>query len=673
MEVLYVESPWKIHVRSLAFRAAWQELSQELEEAGSTWDHLGTGDLQVDDRLCGFTGGRWERVLVTEVAEVGPHTVKLLDQGRTVQIEEFNLRALSSDLSWAETGWEEVSLAGLETGGAGRCQDWWESLQLVLTEIIKPGDNVLVRRNKASQSNGVEMFVHGRLSVGPGQAKKIVKTPLMKVLLDRMNELELEEVPDKNNNNLLSSVRASRWRKPSLSPLLPEQPHFPAKILHIDQAGVVWVLPSDHLQIQGEVSRLLQCQHSRLWQSPQVGILVTCSQGQRRIRARILKISEREDLIFFLNIDSGELGLCSVRNLQEIRGDLLSLPPLAVPLKLYGVKKIQDQEKFIRGVASLLSTMGQLEVRVSVLECPQDSLPLPVKVSYSLPLHGDAQLLGNLALDLLAGGLVEVVSQWSDWVMEYEDHNLQWLVGPDPAPHSLTSLPPHPFPLAPGQWLQVTVQGLQFPLVNGEEADTTTVSTAGANMVACHLLPSQPQFRLEKEEDSSILASLRISRSPLAQLESVFQRFRLDLSPPVSAGAASLEERPGEGELVLTRVDWDWCRVRLERPEGLRGGERLFFPDYGHYGPVPVEEKAFRKLSFQQRMNPVEAVNLTFRMPTEDQELQSVREELAGHYQDRGHVKLLVRIEEEQLDLVMVSFWRATMGEGECFSLSKII
>ena len=31
-------------------------------------------------------------------------------------------------------------------------------------------------------------------------------------------------------------------------------------------------------------------------------------------------------------------------------------------------------------------------------------------------------------------------------------------------------------------------------------------------------------------------------------------------------------------------------------------------------------EKVFRKLSFQQRMNPVEVVNFTFLMPAEDQE-----------------------------------------------------
>ena len=450
VEVLYVESPWKIHVRSSASTAAWQELSQEVQEAGRKGDQLRTGALQVNDVLCGFTEGRWERVQVKEVTEVGPHTLKLLDQGRTVKIQGFNLRGLSGELRSAETLREEVSLAGLETVGAERGQDWWESVQDILTEIIKPGDTVLVRRNNNSftKCGKVEMFVYGQLSAGPDQAVKIVKTSLLDVVLSKINERSLQEVPDvevledpagvteinNNNNHLLSVVRASRRRKPSLLPLLPEHQHFPAKILHIDQAGVVWVVPSDHLQVQGEVSRLLQCQTSRLWKTPQVGVLVTCrcsqEQGRVMIRARILKISETEDEIFYINIDSGEMGQCSARDLHEIGRDLLSLPPLAVPLKLYGVKKIREQEKFSRGVDSLLSTIGQLEVRVSVLKCPPASLPLPVSVRYSLDLPGKAQLLGNLALDLLAGGLVEVVSQWSDWDTEYQDHHLHWLLGP---------------------------------------------------------------------------------------------------------------------------------------------------------------------------------------------------------------------------------------------------
>ena len=49
---------------------------------------------------------------------------------------------------------------------------------------------MLIRRTNASQNKGVDMFVHGRLSVGSDQP------PLMKVLIDRINELEVEEVPN---------------------------------------------------------------------------------------------------------------------------------------------------------------------------------------------------------------------------------------------------------------------------------------------------------------------------------------------------------------------------------------------------------------------------------------------------------------------------------------------
>ena len=50
-------------------------------------------------------------------------------------------------------------------------------------------------------------------------------------------------VAEINNNQLVSLARR---RKPSLLPLLPEEQNFSAQILHIDPAGVVWVLPSGH-------------------------------------------------------------------------------------------------------------------------------------------------------------------------------------------------------------------------------------------------------------------------------------------------------------------------------------------------------------------------------------------------------------------------------------------
>ena len=71
----------------------------------------------------------------------------MLDQGRMVKISGSKLRALSRELRSAETLREEVSLAGLERAGAGQDQDWWDSLQSALTEVIMPGDTLFMRRN----------------------------------------------------------------------------------------------------------------------------------------------------------------------------------------------------------------------------------------------------------------------------------------------------------------------------------------------------------------------------------------------------------------------------------------------------------------------------------------------------------------------------------------------
>ena len=120
---------------------------------------------------------------------------------------------------------------------------------------------------------------------------------------------------------------------------------------------------------------------------------------------------------------------------------------------------------------------------------------------------------------------------------------------------------------------------------------------------------------------------------------------------------------------------WTASRVRVERQEGTSHWERLFFTDYGHYGHFgPTEENVFRKLSFQQRMNPVEVVDFHFRMPADDQALQSVREELARHAALLARIERIQPSQEEAKEEIVVSFWRADSEDtSECFSLSKIV
>ena len=70
-------------------------------------------------------------------------------------------------------------------------------------------------------------------------------------------------------------------------------------------------------------------------------------------------------------------------------------------------------------------------------------------------------------------------------------------------------------------------------------------------------------------------------------------------------------------------------------------------------------------------MKPVEAVDLHFRMPPDDQALQTVREELARRSELLARIERIQPSEEEE---IIVSFWRVDREDtSEFFSLTKII
>ena len=64
--------------------------------------------------------------------------------------------------------------------------------------------------------------------------------------------------------------------------------------------------------------------------------------NDKKVRARVLE-GEGCDLMNLVDIDSGEVFRSSRQDLIQLSPFLLSLPPLAIPLKLYGVKKVDSQ------------------------------------------------------------------------------------------------------------------------------------------------------------------------------------------------------------------------------------------------------------------------------------------------------------------------------------------
>ena len=74
------------------------------------------------------------------------------------------------------------------------------------------------------------------------------------------------------------------------------------------------------------------------------------------------------------------------------------------------------------------------------------------------------------------------------------DNGLDWMLDPMAEPHSLTFMP-HPLPLAVGQWVAVSVEGLEYPVVRGQEQEPD-ISTPDANRIGVQVrnLPANSTF-----------------------------------------------------------------------------------------------------------------------------------------------------------------------------------
>merc|ERR1719186_592374 len=122
----------------------------------------------------------------------------------------------------------------------------------------------------------------------------------------------------------------------TLVPVLPAMQVFTAMLMHIDCSGVVWVIPDTVGHIFSEViGELGSCSDPA--QEIRPGVLVVARIRGRSVRARMLE--DEEDASRLLDIDSGEEFWADGQELRQVSPSLLSKPPLAIPLKLYGVRK----------------------------------------------------------------------------------------------------------------------------------------------------------------------------------------------------------------------------------------------------------------------------------------------------------------------------------------------
>jgi hypothetical protein len=234
------------------------------------------------------------------------------------------------------------------------------------------------------------------------------------------------------------------------------------------------------------------------------GVMLVARISGRKVRGRVL---EEGSVVKLVDIDSGEVFSSARENLLEVSPSLLCKPPLAIPLNLYGVRKsctaLGDDETDAVFDKIGKKTSTPFWCTVSVLEKNLDQFPLPAYVRYTILEEHD----GNLALDLVEMALCDVITSFSQWEMEVSDHCLDWMLDPMSAPNTLSFMP-HPLPLAVGQWMHVSVEGLEYPLdARGLEKEPD-ITTPDANRISVQVkhLSSMSAFDQHQEEIVQSLA-----------------------------------------------------------------------------------------------------------------------------------------------------------------------
>ena len=412
--------------------------------------------------------------------------------------------------------------------------------------------------------------------------------------------------------------------KMDILPIIPRQQVFEAVMTHVDDNAVVWVVTQDDISKLSVVkASCLKC--NKREPNIEVGFMYVARLGKNGVRVRVLKCLE-DGTYYAVDVDSGEVLLCDGDSLCKASRQLLHIPPLAVPLKLYGIKKTVDN---IGEYIHEDITGPQLgSVTVVVLEDNVKALPMPAHVFYD---KNGSKCGGNLAFTMLKKGLVRVITTYDEWSQEFNDHGLEWLLGMSPKLHDLHVLP-FPLPLASGTWLSVFVEGFEYRLKDGEEVEPT-IHYKEANKVGCRVLPTNHLLNFGHDErlQMEIGASLRISESQVTELNNAFLSLieKLQKSAEVASPIKSFTKH----QSVLAYYSFgagsggEWCRANLTFDQCPKEDYVwVSFIDYGHKAMVP--RRVIRVLEEALRREPVYLLTVSFNMPNENCQLRTIRKQI---------------------------------------------
>ena len=468
VKIVFVESPDRIHIRKLHHEETWKSLRSAIQREGEVAEKVRRCPAKGTALLC-LVDGQYHRAVVKEAVTADTIRAKLVDTGSTVSVDVGDFRHISRRLKSQHCLTETVRL---DLEPAGSSQDWLQSsIDILRRKYLRVGETVHVRTDVGSPGT-VELIHFVKSIESPFDPEQVTEVNVGHCLLER--GLALKKGTRRRMSSRLSSAFMEKEDLvnaveeeisyepfesfddeqekpfcnmiPDILPPIPPQPTFGAILTHVDTKAVVWVVPREHSNIMSHVAN--KCLNVKvIEQNAEQGCLYVCKVYNNFVRGRILTVTDDNLSCGIMDVDSGATHTCLRKNIYKMSQQLLEIPPLAIPLKLYGVMKT-NHEISIEDFLNLAAGPCYGYVTVSVMEENIATFPLPATVLYTRNGEDNA---GNLAFFMLRKGYVRVITSLNDWTREFQDHGLKWLLDPTQPPHQLQTLP-FPLPLEAGVW-----------------------------------------------------------------------------------------------------------------------------------------------------------------------------------------------------------------------------
>ena len=679
VKVLYVESPASIFVREVGLEEKYLEMREVLKKESVSCGYSNSGEIRVNSLVVCYraASARWERGLVM-AQDSQILAVRLADIGKIEFIARSEVRLMGPELESFETLTQSVALSVGDS--------WSSESTCVLRELL---DQKIVQMRRLG-GRAVELFIEMITLTGPprkslvsvaeylmekGLANKketsetcfnIKEKYLEPVVAEEESVSDSDSDSDSEHNCSLSPPSPSQtWRLPG-EPVVPHTRVFRAKLTHIDSKGTVWVVPKDTCKLEGEIRRLIKASTiSCPRQESKVGDLVVMRKNLSR--GRIIHIDGGGEKVTLLDVDSGKKHRAAWSLLSLPTSALVERPPLALPLKLYGVKKTLAELTDVKD-------LHYDEVTVISLALHPQRFPLPANIRLANKNQSNS-VGGNLALDLIEKGFFQLIKNQEDWTREFFDHGLDSELDPkkkfvkqsEGQPEywsialkrtkeiellNMKSLP-HPLPLSEGQWLSVQVEELVEDLKDGTESEPS-VETRHGIQVWCSLWPIT-----DSDVEEEVAASALIINNGLKTLQREFLEFEEELMFKIISAERPTDVSTGQEVLAYYQEEEDiaWSRAVINHIKE-DGSLVVTYTDYGYRGDVARDN--VRAITLEQRMEPCNVRKLHFKMPGGNQKLREIRNALWSS------TVVLARVDEikisEEEEEVQVSFWEKRKG-----------